>query len=143
MTCTGVYRGHDGVRESAAELHRYFPRGGFTYALQVVEGDVAFMVWTGHSPAAEVKDGADTFANRGGKIVAQTIHFTVDRDGGRGNPERPRPHRSLPLGSPRRSRRGVLEDLGHTVAWCLSLPSASGGRVCPPRTGVLASPTQP
>jgi hypothetical protein len=79
ITCTGVFRGHDGVRASARELNRYFPDGKFDYVVRTVDGEVAFLVWTGHSPAGEVKDGSDTFVIRNGRIVAQTIHYTVDR----------------------------------------------------------------
>lgn len=82
MTCTGVFRGHDGVRASAAELNRYFPDGKFEYVRRMVEGDIAFLVWTGRSPVGEVKDGADSFVIRDGRIVAQTIHYTVDHHGG-------------------------------------------------------------
>jgi len=78
LTCTGVFRGHEGVRASAAELRRYFPDGKYDYVHRMVEGDVAFLVWTGCSPVGEVKDGADTFVIRDGRIVVQTIHYTVD-----------------------------------------------------------------
>jgi hypothetical protein len=82
MTLTGVFRGHTGVRACAAELHRYLPEGDYEYVLRMVEGEVAFLVWTGKSRAGEVHDGADTFLIRDGRIVAQTIHFTVQRPGG-------------------------------------------------------------
>lgn len=82
MTLTGVFRGHAGVRASAAELHRYLPQGQYDYVLRMVEGDVAFLVWTGTSDGGEVHDGADTFLIRDGRIVVQTIHFTVQRGGG-------------------------------------------------------------
>jgi ketosteroid isomerase-like protein len=79
LTCTGVFRGHDGVRASAEELKKYFPDGCYTYVRKVVDGEVAFLVWTGQSPVGEVRDGADSFVIRNGKIVAQTIHYMVDR----------------------------------------------------------------
>lgn len=81
LTCTGIYRGHSGVRESAQLLRRHFPKGRFSYRNKLVDGDVAFLEWTGESPAGEVKDGADSFVIRDGKIVAQTIHYTVDNGG--------------------------------------------------------------
>lgn len=81
LTCTGVYRGHEGLRACAAELNRYFPDGEYDYVRRLVDGDVAFLVWTGRSPVGEVKDGADTFLIRDGRIVVQTIHYTVDHHG--------------------------------------------------------------
>lgn len=77
MTCTGTFHGHDGVRASAGELAGYLPEAKFTYVLRMVEGDVAFLVWTGQSEKGTVRDGVDTFVVREGKIVAQTIHYTV------------------------------------------------------------------
>lgn len=77
MTCTGTFHGHDGVRASARELAGYLPEAKFTYVLRMVEGDVAYLVWTGQSAKGTVRDGVDTFVVREGKIVAQTIHYTV------------------------------------------------------------------
>ena len=79
LTCTGTFHGHEGVRASARELQDAFPDGDYDYVHRAVEGEVAFLVWTGRSQAGEVNDGADSFVIRDGRIVAQTIHFTVDR----------------------------------------------------------------
>ena len=78
LTLTGVFRGHDGLRASHADLQRYFPDGKYTYKVQLVEGDVAYLAWSGRSPKGTVHDGADSYVIREGKIVAQTIHYTVD-----------------------------------------------------------------
>jgi hypothetical protein len=78
LTCTGIYHGHDGVRASAQELGKCLPDGEYTYVKRLVEGEVAFLVWTGRSPAGHVCDGVDSFVIRDGRIVAQTIHYTVD-----------------------------------------------------------------
>jgi hypothetical protein len=80
LTCTRIFRGHEGLRACYAELQCYFPDAEFEYVRQLVEGDVAFLVWTGRSPAGEVRDGADTFLIRDGRIAVQTIHYSVDRD---------------------------------------------------------------
>jgi predicted RNA-binding protein with PIN domain len=73
----GVHRGHDGARELAERLERELPSERFTYTTVLVEGDVGFLEWTGESESAEVRDGADSFVVRDGRIVAQTIHYTV------------------------------------------------------------------
>lgn len=79
LTCTGVFRGHEGVRACARELQKYFPDGRYEYVHTLVDGEVAFLVWSGRSPVGEVRGGADSFVIRRGKIVAQTIHYMVDR----------------------------------------------------------------
>jgi hypothetical protein len=44
----------------------------------LVDGNVAFLEWTAEGEGAGVRDGVDTFVVRDGKIVAQTIHYTVE-----------------------------------------------------------------
>lgn len=80
LTCTGIYRGHDGVRQSAQILKESFPSGQFKYRTRLVDGEVAFLEWSGQSPVGDIKDGADSFIVREGRIIAQTIHYTVDND---------------------------------------------------------------
>ena len=78
LTLTRVYRGHQGVRDCAAELQRLFPDGNYVYKVRLVEGEVAFLAWSGRSSAGTVHDGADTFLIRDGRILVQTIHYNVD-----------------------------------------------------------------
>lgn len=40
-------------------------------------GRFAFLEWTATETGAKVEDGADSFVIEDGKIVAQTIHYTV------------------------------------------------------------------
>jgi ketosteroid isomerase-like protein len=74
----GLYQGHDGVRALAERLRSELPHAAFQYTTVVVHGDVAFLEWTGEGDGARVRDGVDTFVVRDGKIVAQTIHYTVE-----------------------------------------------------------------
>ncbi len=39
---------------------------------------MAFLEWTPRSDSAKLEDGADFFCIRDGRIVAQTIHYTVE-----------------------------------------------------------------
>jgi hypothetical protein len=80
LTGTGIFRGREGVRQSAAELAHYVPDATFTYRTRLVEGENAFLEWEAQSSRGPVCDGADGFVIRDGRIVAQTIHYTV-RDG--------------------------------------------------------------
>jgi hypothetical protein len=75
----GVFRGREGVRRSAGMPKRELPVATYEYRTRLVEGEVAFLEWTAHSDGARVEDGADSFLVRDGLIVAQTIHYTVDR----------------------------------------------------------------
>ncbi len=78
LTGGGVHRGHDGVRELAARLRQELPDASFAYTARVVDGEVASLEWTASTPSgARVQDGADSFVIRGGRIQAQTIHYTV------------------------------------------------------------------
>ncbi|MER5338160.1 hypothetical protein [Micromonospora sp. NPDC002717] len=79
----GVFRGHAGVRELARWLEEELPGGGYAYTNKLVEGRMAFLEWTADAEGVRVRDGADSFLLEQGWIVAQTIHYTVERtDGG-------------------------------------------------------------
>jgi len=73
----GVYRGHDGVRQLADRLARELPSGRFEYRVRRVADRFAMLAWTARARGAEVTDGVDSFVIEGGKIVCQTIHYTV------------------------------------------------------------------
>jgi hypothetical protein len=51
----------------------------FDYTYRAVEGRVAFLEWTYEDASVRVRDGADSYLIEGGKIVAQTIHNTVEQ----------------------------------------------------------------
>ena len=77
LTGRGKFRGHDGVRRLAEMLDDELPRGGWTYRVRLVEGDAAYLEWSADSGDAVVDDGADSFFVLDGRIVVQTIHYTV------------------------------------------------------------------
>jgi hypothetical protein len=79
LTHYGVYRGHDGLRRLADMLFNELPNPVFEYHTRLVEGEVGFLEWGGRGGDAYVDDGADSYVIRNGKIVAQTIHYTVKR----------------------------------------------------------------
>ncbi len=81
LTGRGVFRGRDGLMHLADLLRKELPDAQFEYCVRLVEGDVAFLEWTARSDGAQVKDGADSYVIRGGRIVAQTIHYTVTPSG--------------------------------------------------------------
>lgn len=77
LIADGVFRGHDGLRQLGQRLRDELPDSTFEYKTQLVEGEVGFLEWTGRGGGFVVEDGADSYVIRDGKIVAQTIHYTV------------------------------------------------------------------
>lgn len=78
LTGFGLFTGRDQVRVLAELLEAQLPEATFEYTTVLVHGDIAFLEWTADGPTARVRDGADSFVIRGGRIVAQTIHYTVE-----------------------------------------------------------------
>ena len=90
LTGSGVFRGHEGVRESGRLLRERPPEGTFTYRTTLHDGETAFLEWSAEADGARVDDGADSFLIRDGRIVVQTIHYTVrDVDDGSERAEAP------------------------------------------------------
>ena len=76
----GVFYGHEGVMELAEMLSEELPEHrSFEYTYRVVEGRMAFLEWAYEDANVRVKDGADSYLIEDGKIVAQTIHYTVEQ----------------------------------------------------------------
>jgi hypothetical protein len=79
LTGRGVYRGREGLRQLARLLGQELPSATFEYRTRLVEGEMAFLEWTARAEGAWVEDRADSYLIRNGRIVAQTIHYTVKR----------------------------------------------------------------
>lgn len=77
LTGTGVFRGHEGLRQLSERLRQELPEARFDYRTQLVEGELGFLEWSARSASTCVNDGADSYVIRDGRIVAQTIHYTV------------------------------------------------------------------
>lgn len=77
LTGSGVYRGHSGIRHLAKRLQEELPSVQFQYKTSLIEGEFAFLEWRARSPKADIEDGADSYWIREGRIVGQTIHYTV------------------------------------------------------------------
>ncbi len=76
----GTFRGHEGVRQLARMLGEELPQHrAFEYTYRAVEGRMAFLEWAYEDEEVRVRDGADSYLIEGGKIVAQTIHYTVEQ----------------------------------------------------------------
>jgi hypothetical protein len=76
----GTFHGHEGVRQLAQMLAEELPEHrSFEYTYRAVEGRMAFLEWAYEDEDVRVRDGADSYLIEGGKIVAQTIHYTVEQ----------------------------------------------------------------
>jgi len=72
-----VYRGHEDVRGLAKRLLRELPNGKYQNSMILLDEEIGMLEWKAQSDKAEVLDGVDSYLFRDGKIIAQTIHYTV------------------------------------------------------------------
>lgn len=79
LTSHGEFHGHDGVRRLNRMLQEALPNATYAYHTRLVRGELAFLEWAAHSKEAVVEDGADSYLIQGGRIVGQTIHYTVKK----------------------------------------------------------------
>ena len=75
----GTFHGHEGVRQLALMLADELPEhAAFSYDYVAAEGDVGLLEWRYEDSTVQVRDGVDSYVIRDGKIVGQTIHYTVE-----------------------------------------------------------------
>ncbi len=76
----GTFRGYDGVRQLAQMLSEELPeQGAFEYTYVAAEGRMGLLEWTCDDSTVRVRDGVDSYLIEDGKIVAQTIHYTLEK----------------------------------------------------------------
>jgi hypothetical protein len=76
LTTRGARQGHDAVRELHERLRRTVPHH-YEVVTKLAEGRFAFISWRAREPGKSVEDGADSFVVEDGKIVFQTIHYSI------------------------------------------------------------------
>ena len=75
----GTFRGHDGVRQLAEMLAEELPEHeAFEYTYVATDGRMGLLEWTYTDATVTVRDGVDSYLIEDGKIVAQTIHYTLE-----------------------------------------------------------------
>lgn len=77
LSSYGVFRGHDGIRQSASKLADDIGEAEFEYNHTQIEGNYALLEWSAKNGKRAVCDGADSFVVENGKIVLQTIHYSA------------------------------------------------------------------
>ena len=76
----GTFHGYEGVRDLARMLAEELPEhAAFEYTYVAAEGLVGLLEWTYEDPTVRVRDGVDSYVIENGKIVGQTIHYTLER----------------------------------------------------------------
>ncbi len=76
----GVFHGHDGVMQLAQMLGEELPEhNAFEYTFKAAEGKIAMLEWAYDDATVRVRDGVDSYLIEDGKIVAQTIHYTLEQ----------------------------------------------------------------
>lgn len=77
LTVRGRYHGHKGLRELGDLLLAEVGDAKYHYVMKLVEERFAFLEWTADDGNVAIHDGADSYVIEGGKIVMQTIHYTL------------------------------------------------------------------
>lgn len=80
ITPNGVLRGHDNIRPLfETMLAGVLPPGSaFQMVKQIIEGEMAYIVWSAESDDYDIPFGTDTFVVRDRKIVAQTFAALIE-----------------------------------------------------------------
>ena len=70
----------EGLGVLARQLGEELPEHhSFEYTYRAVEGRMAFLEWAYEDDKVRVRDGVDSYLIEDGKIVVQTIHYTVEQ----------------------------------------------------------------
>ena len=74
-----IYRGHEDARGIAKRLLGELPNGKYQNNIILLDKEIGMLEWKAQSDIAEVLDDVDSYIFRDGKIIAQTIHYTVTK----------------------------------------------------------------
>jgi hypothetical protein len=77
LTCSGIFGGHEGLRQYYQVLMKSLPYAKIECFNKLIAGEFAFLEWRAKNHSVEVREGADSFVIRDGKIVFQSIHYKV------------------------------------------------------------------
>jgi SnoaL-like domain len=76
----GTLRGTDEIRSFFETLVADLPPGStLDVSEQIVEEEIAYIVWSGESEKVKIPFATDTFIVRDGKIVAQTLAAQMEK----------------------------------------------------------------
>lgn len=76
----GTFRGHEGIRQLDEVFGEELPEHLlFEYTYTAADGRMAFLEWAYEDHRVRVRDVIDSYLIEDGKIVAQTIHYTLEQ----------------------------------------------------------------
>lgn len=75
LTPNGPLKGHEQLEPAFAGLFEEFAKPGASFTIQqrIIEGNVAYIVWTAETADNVYEQGTDTFVVRDGKIAVQSF----------------------------------------------------------------------
>ena len=76
LTSRGAFEGHDAVRDLNEKLREHVP-DDYEIVLNLTKGSFGYIEWRAREPGRSVEDGADSFLIEAGKIMFQSIHYSV------------------------------------------------------------------
>ncbi|NLE01411.1 MAG: nuclear transport factor 2 family protein [Fibrobacter sp.] len=79
LSSYGAFYGRKGIQNAFRILESQIPDADFLYKTKSVFGEIAFLEWQAESDDVYIDDGADTYLIREGKIIGQTIHYTLQK----------------------------------------------------------------
>jgi hypothetical protein len=77
LTCSGIFRGYEGLRQSHQVLMKALPAAKIECFNKLIDREFAFLEWSAKTDSVELTEGADSFVIREGKIRFQSIHYKV------------------------------------------------------------------
>ena len=78
LTSDGARYGEDGIRHLHDRLRRTVP-SDYSIVSRLTHGPYGFITWRAREPGKSVEDGADSFVVEAGRIVFQSIHYSVQQ----------------------------------------------------------------
>ena len=76
LTSKGTFEGHQAVRALNRKLREHVP-DQYEIVFNLVHGPFGYIEWRAREPGKSVEDGADSFFIERGKIVFQSIHYSL------------------------------------------------------------------
>lgn len=74
-----IYHGYEGIRELALRLKEELLNGNFQNNIVLLDKEIGMLEWTAQSDENEILDGVDSYLFQNGKIIGQTIHYTITK----------------------------------------------------------------
>ena len=74
-----IYHGYEGIRELALRLKEELLNGKFQNNIILLDKEIGMLEWTAQSDKNEIRNGVDSYLFQNGKIIGQTIHYTITK----------------------------------------------------------------